>query len=133
MTAPFDFNDSPNFKQVMRDYLLALRQKLFNHSFHPGSAPPIFPSTTISRRFRPAALLSQIHLNPNFPPLERPFCPPYSSGNLFERETQIRLARSSSLARSRLTTRSTRRALPAQAKGKSEEHGPRTPLLFASA
>ena len=66
MTAPFDFNDSPNFKQVMRDYLSATTHKLFNHSFHLGSAPPIFPATSIRRRRGRAALPSQMPLNLNF-------------------------------------------------------------------
>ena len=66
MTAPFDFNDSPNFKQVMRDYLSATTHKLFKHRFHPGSAPPIFPATSISRRRGRAALPSQTPLNLNF-------------------------------------------------------------------
>jgi hypothetical protein len=69
MTAPFDFNDSLNFKQVMRDYLSAMRHKLFNHSFHFGSAPPIFPQTTIMRRRKVVALPSQTALKLNFRPL----------------------------------------------------------------
>ncbi len=32
MTAPFDFNDSPNFKQVMRDFLPATTHTPFHHS-----------------------------------------------------------------------------------------------------
>jgi hypothetical protein len=56
MTAPFDFNDSPNFKQVMRDYLSATTHELFNHSFHPGRLRANFPlndnqETAGSRRF----------------------------------------------------------------------------------